>query len=134
MVRADKRRMVRVLAEPARERPRPWRRRERCSVDHVRGNGRGDAVQIVVEDRGPGVPSEERAIIFERFARGAGSGRRGMGDGVGLGLALVDEHVRLHGGRVWVDDRADGQAGARFVIELPVVGKPAASRKVGARR
>jgi signal transduction histidine kinase len=57
-----------------------------------------------------------------------------MGDGVGLGLALVDEHVRLHGGRVWVDDRADGQAGARFVIELPVVGKPAASRKVGARR
>ena len=70
------------------------------SVEHVKGNGRGDTVQIAVEDSGPGVPSEERTLIFERFARGASSGRRGMGDGVGLGLALVDEHVRLHGGRV----------------------------------
>jgi signal transduction histidine kinase len=41
--------------------------------------------------------------------------------GVGLGLALVDEHVRLHGGRVWVEDRPDARAGARFVVELPVV-------------
>jgi signal transduction histidine kinase len=32
----------------------------------------------------------------------------------------VDEHVRLHGGRVWVDDRPDGAEGASFVIELPV--------------
>jgi signal transduction histidine kinase len=40
---------------------------------------------------------------------------------VGLGLALVDEHVRLHGGRVWVEDRGDGRAGARFVLELPTV-------------
>ena len=38
--------------------------------------------------------------------------------GAGLGLALVDEHVRMHGGRVWVEDRADGASGARFVIEL----------------
>jgi signal transduction histidine kinase len=37
-----------------------------------------------------------------------------------LGLALVSEHVRLHGGRVWVEDRAAGE-GARFVIELPLV-------------
>ena len=43
-----------------------------------------------------------------------------MGEGAGLGLALVDEHVRLHGGRVWVEDRLDGAPGARFVIELPV--------------
>jgi signal transduction histidine kinase len=40
-------------------------------------------------------------------------------------LALVDEHVRLHGGRVWVDDRSDGEEGARFVIELPVVAEAA---------
>jgi signal transduction histidine kinase len=37
---------------------------------------------------------------------------------VGLGLALVAEHVRLHGGRVWVEDRADAGEGARFVVEL----------------
>ena len=76
-------------------------------------------VHIAVEDRGPGVPVEERAIIFQRFARGVGSGRRGMVDGSGLGLALVDEHVKLHGGRVWATDRIDGEQGARFVIELP---------------
>ena len=72
-----------------------------------------------MSDHGPGVPPEERQLVFERFSRGGGAGRRGMGEGAGLGLALVDEHVRLHGGRVWVEDRADGEPGARFVIELP---------------
>ena len=76
-------------------------------------------MHIAVEDHGPGVPIEERNLIFERFARGGSSGRRGLGEGAGLGLALVDEHVRLHGGRVWVEDRRDGEEGARFVIELP---------------
>jgi two-component system, OmpR family, sensor histidine kinase MtrB len=76
-------------------------------------------VLIAVEDHGPGVPVEERSLVFERFARGGSAGRRFSTDGAGLGLALVDEHVRLHGGRVWVDDRLDGEPGARFVIELP---------------
>jgi two-component system sensor histidine kinase MtrB len=76
-------------------------------------------VQIGVEDHGPGVPVEERALVFERFARGVTAGRRSGSEGAGLGLALVDEHVRIHGGRVWVEDRLDGTAGARFVIELP---------------
>jgi signal transduction histidine kinase len=74
---------------------------------------------IAVEDHGPGIAPEERGLVFERFARGASAGRRGTSDGAGLGLALVDEHVRMHGGRVWVDDRSDGEPGARFVIELP---------------
>ena len=77
-------------------------------------------MQIAVEDRGPGVPEEDRELIFDRFSRGGVAGRRGSGEGVGLGLALVAEHVRLHGGRVWVEDRADGEEGARFVVELPV--------------
>ena len=76
-------------------------------------------VWITVEDRGPGVPLDERELVFERFARGAVAGRRSSSDGAGLGLALVDEHIRLHGGRVWVDDRRDGESGARFVLELP---------------
>ncbi|HMK12690.1 MAG TPA: HAMP domain-containing sensor histidine kinase, partial [Acidimicrobiales bacterium] len=104
-VRADKRRMVRVLANLIDNARVHGGGASLVSVEHVKGNGNGhgDTVQIAVEDSGPGVPSEERTLIFERFARGANSGRRGMGDGVGLGLALVDEHVRLHGGRVWVD-------------------------------
>jgi two-component system sensor histidine kinase MtrB len=79
-----------------------------------------DSVLIAVEDAGPGVPMEERHLIFERFARGTGAGRRSTTEGAGLGLALVTEHVRLHRGRVWVEDRTDQTAGARFVIELPV--------------
>ena len=59
-------------------------------------------------------------MIFDRFSRGAVAGRRGSSDGVGLGLALVAEHVNLHGGKVWVEGRADGEEGARFVVQLPV--------------
>jgi signal transduction histidine kinase len=78
-------------------------------------------VRIAVEDAGHGVPPEEREVIFDRFSRGSAGGRRGGDLGTGLGLALVDEHVRLHGGQVWVDDRLDRRAGARFVVQLPVV-------------
>ena len=64
------------------------------------------------------VPEQDRSLIFERFARGGSAGRRASSDGAGLGVSLVDEHVVMHGGRVWVTDRLDGEPGARFVIEL----------------
>ena len=73
--------------------------------------------RVSVDDAGPGVPEEFRSLIFERFARGTAAGQRSKGGGVGLGLSLVAEHVRLHGGRVWVEDAP--RSGARFVIELP---------------
>ena len=75
-------------------------------------------IRIAVEDHGPGVPEHERQLVFERFARGGMAGRRASSDGAGLGLALVDEHIRMHGGKVWVEERLDGEPGARFVIEL----------------
>jgi signal transduction histidine kinase len=115
VVHADKRRIVRVIAN---------------LIDNARKYGDGatgvslrrvdDGIQLAVEDRGTGVPEEDRALIFGRFSRGVSAGRRGATDGVGLGLALVAEHVNLHGGRVWVEDRSDGEEGARFVVELPV--------------
>ncbi len=81
----------------------------------------GDRVQIAVQDRGPGVAPEDRERIFDRFTRAGGdAGRRDIARGVGLGLSLVAEHIRLHEGRVWVTDRLDGEDGARFVVELPV--------------
>ena len=81
----------------------------------------GDCAQIVVEDEGPGVAQEDRKRIFDRFNRtSTDAGHRGSDTGVGLGLSLVAEHVRLHGGRVWVTSRVDGREGARFVVELPV--------------
>ena len=126
ITRLDKRRMLRVLANLL-ENARHYGAGE-ITVEVTPSTDRGEPitdVQIAVEDRGPGVPPEERGHIFERFARGVSAGRRGAGEGAGLGLALVDEHVRLHGGRVWVDDRSDGEEGARFVIELPVVAEAA---------
>ncbi len=81
----------------------------------------GDNVLIMVEDEGPGVSPEDRERIFDRFSRaGADAGRRSGDSGVGLGLSLVSEHVRLHSGRVWVTERTDGKSGARFVVEMPV--------------
>jgi signal transduction histidine kinase len=80
----------------------------------------GSDVRISVTDAGPGVDPSERDRVFERFARGgAVAGQRSRSDGVGLGLALVKEHVGLHGGRVWIEDGTGG-VGARFVVELPV--------------
>jgi signal transduction histidine kinase len=43
--------------------------------------------------------------------------------GSGLGLTIVAQHARAHGGRVWVEDGRP--TGATFVVELPVVEKPA---------
>jgi signal transduction histidine kinase len=79
--------------------------------------GTGGAVRFVVADRGPGVEPAERVRIFERFYRGHAAGQRGVTDGTGLGLSLVAEHVRLHGGKVWVEPGPGGEN--RFVVELP---------------
>jgi signal transduction histidine kinase len=79
-----------------------------------------EGIRIAVEDAGPGVPPDERDVVFDRFSRGTGARGRSGSEGVGLGLSLVTEHVALHGGRVWVEDRPDGEPGARFVVELPV--------------
>jgi len=79
----------------------------------------GERIRFAVEDAGPGVPPPERRHVFGRFARGD-EARRGSVTGSGLGLALVEEHIRLHGGTVYVVDAVGG--GARFVLELPIRG------------
>jgi signal transduction histidine kinase len=113
LVSVDKRRIERVVANLVENAAVYAGGVTRMAVEAT-----GDTVRLIVEDAGPGVPPEGRDRIFERFFRGSAAGRRGAGDGTGLGLALVAEHVRLHGGRVWVDDRPGG--GSRFVVELPI--------------
>ncbi len=80
--------------------------------------GRTDGLLwLEVDDEGPGVPADERELVFGRFGRGRTAGVRGSGDGTGLGLALVAQHVAAHGGRIEVQDRPGG--GARFRVEVP---------------
>jgi two-component system, OmpR family, sensor histidine kinase MtrB len=114
VVKADKRRLSRVIANLL---DNAAKYGDGATRVELRRNG--NAVMIAVEDDGPGVPAEDHESIFFRFNRGTLAGHRRGIDGVGLGLSLVAEHIRLHGGSVWVEDRADGEPGARFVIELP---------------
>ncbi len=121
IINGDKRRLFRVVANLL-DNARFYGGSEGVTVDVSEALGAGEPVAhawIAVEDHGPGVPAEERTLVFERFARGSSAGRRATSEGAGLGLSLVDEHVRMHGGRVWVEDRLDGEPGARFIVELP---------------
>ncbi len=115
IVVAEKRRLARVVANLLDNAKKYGGGATRVHVTRT-----ADSVMMAVEDAGPGVPNDERFVIFDRFSRGGAGGRRGYDTGVGLGLSLVAEHVNLHNGRVWVEDRPDGESGARFVVELPI--------------
>lgn len=75
-----------------------------------------DTVSISVEDEGPGIPADARERVFDRFERlrteGAGQ------PGTGLGLYIVREILRAHGGSVRAEEGPRGR-GARIVVELP---------------
>jgi two-component system sensor histidine kinase KdpD len=70
-------------------------------------------LQVRVADRGPGIPEEERDLVFEPFFRG--SGRTGAGSG--LGLAIARAVVQAHGGHIRAEGAPGG--GTAIVIDLP---------------
>ena len=75
----------------------------------------GGYAVLHIDDRGPGVPPDQRERIFEPFYRLPGASERE--GGVGLGLALVRQIAARHGGSVACDNREGG--GARFTLRLP---------------
>lgn len=79
----------------------------------IRIGGDTGHLRLIVDDAGPGIPPGERDQVFERFVRGADP----TVPGTGLGLALVQEHVRLHEGSVVIKRSPSG--GARFVVTIP---------------
>lgn len=79
-------------------------------------------IEIEVVDDGPGIPKEAQARIFERFYRVDKARSRDQG-GTGLGLAIVKHVVQAHGGEVRLE--SEPGSGARFMLTLPAVPKPA---------
>ncbi|MFW0795726.1 HAMP domain-containing sensor histidine kinase [Gordonia sp. CPCC 205515] len=91
----------------------------------------GEIATMAVTDDGPGIPADQRAQVFERFTR-LDVDRRNRG-GSGLGLSIVHEIVRAHGGSVRIDDPPAGfPHGTTFVVTLPVTARPTARAAEGA--
>ncbi|HWE91845.1 MAG TPA: HAMP domain-containing sensor histidine kinase [Pseudonocardiaceae bacterium] len=80
------------------------------TVGRVRG-----LADVLVADRGPGVPEADRERVFQRFYRTAEA--RAM-PGSGLGLAIVRQVVTVHGGRAWLAARSGG--GTEAHMQIPV--------------
>jgi signal transduction histidine kinase len=88
-------------------------------ADFARWGGSGGSdVAIAVEDEGPGIPEDERHRIFEPFYRGR-SARELEIEGSGIGLNIVQQVMKSHGGRVRVGKGTS--KGARFVLQLPAM-------------
>jgi signal transduction histidine kinase len=101
-------RVLRILLDNA------LRHSPKDTAVHVEVRAPDSAVEIVVSDRGPGIPVADRERIFERFARGADPGEEG---GFGLGLAIGRELSERMGGSL-VLDGCDGGV-TTFVLRLP---------------
>lgn len=76
----------------------------------------GNHVELRVRDTGTGIPADEMSRLFERFHRVEGARGRTQ-EGSGIGLALVRELVRLHGGDVQVESELE--KGTTFIVTIP---------------
>ncbi|HEY0379690.1 MAG TPA: DUF4118 domain-containing protein [Pyrinomonadaceae bacterium] len=81
----------------------------------------GQAVQLSVEDEGPGVPLELRERVFDKFFRAMrdGDSSTRQPSGSGMGLAIAKGIVEAHGGRIWIEGPR-GRRGNRVVVTLPI--------------
>jgi signal transduction histidine kinase len=85
-------------------------------VDLSARRGAAGFWQVLVEDRGPGIPASRQRELFKPFVRlTEDDPAHGMSSG--LGLSLARQILADHGGALWYEDREGG--GARFVVELP---------------
>jgi PAS domain S-box-containing protein len=77
----------------------------------------GPMVQVSVNDRGPGIPVQMQAGIFEKYVRADSEG-----GGTGLGLYISRKIIRAHGGQIWVQSPPPGQdSGTQMTFTLPVL-------------
>lgn len=83
----------------------------------VTAHEQGEAVEIFVDDDGPGIPAAQRDEVFKPFYRLEKS-RNPKTGGVGLGLSIAQDIVHSHGGEIFLEDSNRG--GLRAVIRLPL--------------
>jgi two-component system sensor histidine kinase KdpD len=79
----------------------------------IRAYREGLAVKVEFDDRGHGIPFDEREKVFEKFYRGRGVAGDG---GMGLGLTICRAIITAHGGRIAIHDRAGGGASVQFTL------------------
>jgi signal transduction histidine kinase len=91
----------------------------------------GDHVELTVQDTGCGIPERELPRMFERFHRVEGAPGRSF-EGTGIGLSLVEEFARMHGGGVRVAS-VEGQ-GSTFVVTIPTGSAHLPPEKVAGQR
>jgi signal transduction histidine kinase/DNA-binding response OmpR family regulator len=89
-----------------------------------------EQVELRVQDTGVGIPEQELKRVFERFHRVEGSNGRSY-EGSGIGLALVQELVNLHGGSIQVESQMG--LGTTFTVKLPLGKAHLPSERIGAR-
>ena len=82
----------------------------------------GSFIRVEIADNGPGIPAECLESIFEPFFT-----TKEPGKGTGLGLSISFGIIAGHSGRIWAENIPGG--GARFSIELPIVGDAAEDKK-----
>lgn len=87
------------------------------SAVRVAAKRRGAAVEIAVEDDGPGIPANERERVFRPFVR-LDAARNPNRGGTGLGLTIARDIARGHGGELTLSEAVGG--GVRAVLRLPV--------------
>ncbi len=88
-------------------------------------------VQLTVRDTGTGIPADEIPSLFERFHRVKGARGRSY-EGSGIGLALVQELIKLHGGSVRVESEVD--RGSRFIVSIPLGKAHLPAQRIAASR
>lgn len=83
---------------------------------HVATYSADDGTYVTVADKGPGLTAEDQQHVFERFYRVDTSRQRSSSDGSGLGLSIVDEVMKAHGGSVSVSSEPGN--GATFTLHF----------------
>ena len=96
----------------------------------VRARASGPYVEILVEDQGPGIPTDRLEMIFDRFYSDRPATDQSRGKNSGLGLSISREIALAHGGQIVADNRREAgarvnaqPAGACFVVRLPIAGQ-----------